>query len=161
MKYFTTSALLLMILLTGCHSKPEDFSLTYVMESMGNYRVSIEIGKDKSFQIHQQNIFFDNIANEDRIHTSQGYLSDEEYLLLSELIGGSRLFRMKDSYGFGQEVNRSNLYGTHGDFIYHLIYTEGKKTKYISIRDNPNDRYSDKFLQLLRFLSNCISTHSP
>jgi len=157
MKYFAIPALLLILLLAGCQTKPEEFTLVYTMESVGNYKISIEIGKDKSYYIRQQNIFFDTFAGKERINSSQGKMTDEEFDQLSELVAGSRLFKMKDEYGFSQVDNPDNPYN---GLVYQLIYTKGRKTKYISIRDNESELYPDIFLQLLRFLSNYVSEHS-
>jgi len=156
MKYFATPALLLMLLLSGCHTKPKEFTLAYTMESVGNYKSSIEIGKDKSYLIRQQNIFFDTHAGRERVNTSEGYLTDEEYNHLSELVAGSRLFRMKDTYGFEMKPDPANPFN---GFVFQIIYTAGKKTKYISIQSDAADFYSDNFLQLLRFLSDYMSDH--
>jgi len=158
MKYFATPALLLMLLLAGCSTEPEEFTLIYTMESAQNYKISIEIGKDKSYQIRQQNLFFDSHAGKAQINTSDGQMSDEDHALLTELVAGSRLFRMKNEYGFEQKPNPNNpLEG----LIYQLTYTQGKKTKYISVRVDPSHRYPDNFLQLLRFLSNYTSQNAP
>jgi len=158
MKYTLTSVLFLLLLLTGCQTKPKEFiTLSLSVETVGVYKFSIEINNDKSYQIRKQNIFFDKIAKEERINTSQGYLTDDEFEQLTKLIAASRLFKMKDAYGFNQGPNPDNPLE---EIISQLIYTEGTKTKYISIRSNSNDRYSEKFLQLIRFLSNYISEHS-
>lgn len=158
MKYFSTPALLLMLLLAGCSTKPKEFALIYTMESELNYRISLEIGKDKSYQIRQQNLFFDSHARRAQINTSEGQMTDEEYDQLSELIAGSQLFKMKNEYGFNKGANPDNpLEG----LTYQITYTAGRKTKYISIRVDPNDRYPENFLQLLRFLSNFQSQHAP
>jgi len=158
MKYILpATALLLMFLFSGCNRQPEQFALTYTMESAENYKMSIEIDKDRRYLIRQQNIFFDKYAGIERINTSEGQMTDEEYDQLSELVSVSRLFKMKDAYGFKQESDPDNPFD---GFIYQIIFTEGKKTKYISIRDNPTNRFPDTFLQLLRFLSNYMSDHS-
>ena len=154
MKYSATILFFIMILIAGCDTIPEEFSIIYSMESAGNYKISIEIDKDKNYSVRQQNMFFDFQAGKERINTSEGKLSDDEYAALAELIFRSRLFKMKDAYGFEQEANLDNpLDG----FIYQLSYTEGKKTKYISIRSNSNDSFPEPFLQLLRFLSSFAS----
>ena len=114
----------------------------------------IEIMKDKTYQIRQQNIFFDIHAGRERINTSEGTLTEDEYAELSKLVASSRLFKMKDTYGFDKESNPDNPYD---DVLYQLICTEGKKTKYISIRSNENDRFSEPFLQLIRFLNRKMS----
>ena len=148
-----------MLLFSGCQPKPKDFTaLSFNVESIGNYKFSIEIREDKSYHIRQQNIFFDTFAGREQINTAEGQMSVEEYDRLSELVARSRLFRMKDEYGFDKIPDPDNpLDG----LIYQLVYTEGKKIKYISIRVISTDRYPDNFLQLLRFLSNYISEHSP
>lgn len=128
------------------------------METVGSYKMSFELKKDKTYQIRQQNIYFDQYARENRINTSEGKLSDEEFDQLSELIFASRLLKMNDAYGFDQEPDPDNPFG---DLIYQIIYKEGRKTKYISIRSNEKDKFPEPFLQLLRFLSNCISKHAP
>lgn len=158
MKYFSTPALFLLLLLAGCHTKPKEFTLSYIVESIGIYKFSIEIDKDKNYRIQQQNIFFDAIAKKEQINTSQGQMTDEEYDQLSKLIAGNRLFKMKDTYGFDQETDSDDPLN---NLVYQLIYTEGEKTKYISIRSNPTDRYPEVFLQLIRFLGTYISAHSP
>ena len=157
MKYFSTFLFFLLLLQYGCTTPPEDFSLIYTMESVGNYKISIEIDKDKNFTVRQQNVFFDTFAGEERINTSEGKMTDEEHAGLTELIFQSRLFRMKDDYGFGQDVD---LDDPPGGLIYQISYTEGKKSKYISIRSNRNDTFPETFLQLLRFLSNYASKKS-
>jgi len=157
MKYLSTASLLLLFLLSGCHSKPEEYILVFTIESVNNYKVSIDIEKDKSYQIRKQNIFLDMHARKEQIQTSNSVFSEDEYAELSELVAGSRLFKMKDAYGFEQEPNPDNPLD---DLIYQLTYTEGRKTKYISIRTNSTDRFPDTFLKLLRFLSQYISTHS-
>jgi len=156
MKYFLAFPFFLMLLLAGCHSKPEDFSLVYTMESVNNYRISIEIDKDKKFTVRQQNIFFDTFAGKDQINTSEGQMTGEEHAALTELIYRSRLFKMKDAYGFKQNVDPDDPLG---GFIYQLTYTEGKKTKYISIRTNKTDRFPEPFLQLISFLNKYISNN--
>ena len=158
MKYFSTHLFLLILLLAGCRATPEEFTLVYSMESMSNYKMSIEIDKDKNYSIRKQNIFFDSYARKERINTSEGKMTDEEYAILTKLIARSRLFRMKDAYGFGQEIDPDNPFD---GLIYQLTYTKGKKTKYISIRTNPKDSFPEPFRQLIRFLSNYISKNSP
>ena len=158
MKYISTLLPFLILLFSGCHSKPEEFTLIYTMESTGNYKISIEIDKDKNFTVRQQNIFFDNLAGKEQINTAEGKMIDEDHAELTELIYRSRLFNMEDAYGFKQNVDLDDPFG---GFIYQLTYTEGKKTKYISIRTNETDRFPEPFLQLINFLSNYMSKHAP
>jgi len=154
MKNFTIQFLFLTLLLTGCASDPNDFTLSFSIESIDIYKLSIEINKDRSYLIQQQNLYLDKFANQERIETSQGTMTDEEYAKLKELIAGSRLFRMKDSYGFDKEPESMNPLS---DFIYQLRYTQGRKTKYISLRPNSNDKFPAPFNQLIQFLAQYAS----
>ena len=153
MKYIPTSVLLLILFLTGC-DKPKEFTLIFTMESVNNYKISMELDKDKNYLIRQQFIFFDTYAGRERINTSEGRMTDEDYEQLSELVSSSRLFKMKDAYGFDREADEDSQ---HIDVIFQLIYAEGRKIKYISIRTNPADRFPESFLQLLTFLNNYVS----
>ena len=157
MKNISTLVLFLMLLLAGCSTKPKDFQLIFTIESIESYKISIEINQDKSFLIQQQNLFFDAHANKERINTSQGKMTDEEFAELQELIAESRLFKMKDAYGFNGEAD--GLDSLFGNLMYQIYYKEGKKAKYISIRPNPSDTYPEKFPMLLNFLNSYISGH--
>ena len=157
MKYFSTLLSFVILLFSGCHTKPKGFSLIYTMESVGNYKISIEIDKDKNFTVRQQNKFFDNLAGKERINTSEGLMTGAEHAELTELITQSRLFKMKDTYGFDQDVD---LDDPLGGLIYQLTFSEGKKTKYISIRTNQNDKFPQPFLDLISFLNSFISKNA-
>jgi hypothetical protein len=154
MKVSTSYIVLLLLLLTGCRSEPKDFTLSFVMESIDNYKLSIETGNDKSYHIRQQNLYLDAHANQEHINTSQGRMTDEEFAELKELIAGSRLFKMKDSYGFGEDKDDIDPFSI---IIYTLHYTEGSKEKFITLRFNAQDKYPEKFPELIRFLAQYAS----
>ena len=154
MKYISTFLVFLSFIFAGCNTQPpQDFTLVFTMESILIYKVSIKIDKDKTYRISQQNMLFDSNP-EDINKIFEGTMTDEEHSELSELIMQSRLFRMKNSYGFDKEPDTQNpLDG----LIYQLSFTQGKKTKYISIRVNAKDTYPETFLRLIGFLNDYIS----
>jgi len=154
MKKFLSLVFFFLFLLTGCHTEPKHFTLMFTLESIGNYRISIEINDSKNYQIKQQNLYFDVHARREQINTSQGILSDEEFAELKKLIAGSRLFKMKDAYGFDQENDDLDPLN---DLIYQLQYTEGRKTKNITLRPASQDKYSEQFLQLIALLVRCTN----
>ena len=127
------------------------------MESMKTYKVSIEINGDRSYRIQQQNLFFDAFAKKEQINRSEGKLTDEEFNELTRLIADSRLFGMKNTYGFNAS-NNSNDDPFEGMF-YRLNYTEGTQSKYILIHLNPKETYSASFAKLLNFLTDYSSNH--
>jgi hypothetical protein len=124
------------------------------MESIQNYKASIEISHDKSYSIQQQNIFFDTFAGKEQINTAQGKMTDEAFAELTSLLAHTPIFKMKNVYGF--EKKEGNPFD---DMLYQLKYTEGNKSKTILIRPNPANSYSGQFPKLLSFMSNYISGH--
>jgi len=157
MKTFSVQFLFLILLLSGCTTTPKNFKLIFTMESIKVYKASIELNSDKSYQILQQNLFFDAHAGEERVNKTEGKLTDEEFDELTKRIADSRLFKMKNVYGFNKkESNNDPLEG----LLYRLDYTEENKIKYILIHPNPADAYPKGVSQLINFLSNCIAEHS-
>jgi hypothetical protein len=147
----------LALLLAGCKSEPKDFKIVFTMESIKNYKQSIEISSDKSYSIQQQNLFFDTFAKKAQINISQGKLTDEEFAELKKLLTGSRIFNMKDVYGFDKKDDAGA--GPFGGIMYQFNYTEENKSKTILIRPSSTGTYPGKFPQLLQFLSAYISAH--
>ena len=149
MKTYPFHLLFLTLLLSGCHSEPKDFTLSFTLESLEIYKLSIEINPDKSYHIQQQNLYLDTHANTQQINTSQGLMTDEEYDELKELIAGSHLFKLKDSYGFDKEPDENNPFA---NLTYQLTYTQGRKVKYITQRPNTTDQFPAKYIELIQFL---------
>lgn len=160
MKKFSTFGLLLAILwLTGCKSSLKDFNLDFTMESVNNYRLSIEIRNDGSYHIQQQNVLFDIYAKKEQINHSEGKLTDAEFNELIKLIADSRIFKMKNTYGFNEQKSYNDSDDPLRGLIYRLNYTEGNKSKYLLVHPNSNDPYSKHFSKLIGFLSNYASNH--
>ena len=158
MKTFSIPLLLWAFLLAGCQSNPKDFKLVFTIESLNAYKVSIEIDNDKSYRIQQQNLFFDAHAKKAHINKYEGKLTDEDFKELTVLINRSRLFEMKNTYGFIEQENSDD--DPLDGLMFHLNYTEGSKSKYILIHPNPVDTYPKDFSDLINFLSNHTSTYS-
>lgn len=150
MKKLPIKILFLALLITGCGTKSDDFTLSFTMESIDTYRLSIAISQNRTYIIQQQNLLFDAFAGKEQINTSQRTLNEEEFSELKSLIAASRLFKMKDSYGFNKEPDDSDPFS---DMIYQINYTENHKTKNITIRVDSKDLYPEKFLQLIQFLT--------
>lgn len=158
MKIFSTSLLLLALLFAGCNMSPKDFNLVFKLENLNIYNLSIEINGDKSYNIKQQNLFFDSHAKKAQINGSEGKMDDKEFKKLTEIISSSRLFEKENSYGFNKDSNITNdlLEGLN----YRLNYTEGGKTKYIMIHPNlRNNDNPDDISRLIKFLIDFSSAH--
>jgi len=138
------------LLFVGCQTEPRDFTLSFTIESINTYKISMTINPDKSYHIQQQNMFLDAYAGKEQINTSQGTLTDEAYTELKELITASRLFKMKDSYGFDKKSDDSDALS---EIIYQIGYTENRKTKNITMRHGAKDNYPQPFLQMIRLLT--------
>ena len=141
--------LLPILLFSGCRTAPTDFTLSFTVESIGIYKLSIEINADKSYRTYQQNLYLDAHANTEQINTAQGIMTDEEFAELTKLIAGSRLFKLKDSYGFDKEPDELDPFS---NVIYQLHYAEGRKVKNITMRPNATDLFPKQFLGLIQFL---------
>ena len=76
---FATLLVLLSACFTGCKKELKDFSFSYSMESVDNYKLMV--------------LF-------------EGTLTDEEFASLKPILQKCNFFKMKDSYGFEEETNR-------------------------------------------------------
>ena len=113
--------LVISFVLMGCYSKKnendstrltemEEFTYTFSMESVGNYKVDFQMNPDSTFQIEQQDYFFDRYAKKSSPNIRQGTLSSEEFAKFDKLIRESDLYSMDDSYGFDKNSDNSIIY---------------------------------------------------
>jgi hypothetical protein len=128
------------------------------MESIGNYRAGITIDRNKNYSIRRQNIYLDRQSGVENISTAQGKISDKDYTALKELIVQSRLFSMNDAYGFDETKDHSNTSALE-NILYQITYSNGRRSKSITIRPNSGNAYPQKFPELISFLSRYISEH--
>lgn len=145
----------LLCVCTGCRKAVEDFSFSYSMESVNNYKVIVAFqSSDKSYRIEETNFFMDNHANRKAPSIREGVMTDSECREVAKLLSASKLFEMEDSYGFEQEYNREL-----GDIMYQIAYKSGGKEKFISIRNSERQLFPSPFLKLLKYANSFVSAH--
>ena len=153
--------LILFVLLLGCNSKNgendrnrlaemEEYSYMFSMESVGNYKVDLQLNTDSTYQIEQYNYFFDRHARTNTPNIRQGKLTSEEFVKIDKLIRESDLYNMDDSYGF--EDNSDN------SIIYIIKLQEGDVPKYVSINAGSNHRFTKEFTELIEFTTEFINS---
>jgi hypothetical protein len=156
MKTILLNVVFLLFLLAGCQSELKEFEFSFTIENISSYKISLEIDHEKNYCIQEQNIFFDLQEKRENIKTRTGKLTNDELTEFKTLISRSRLFNMKNSYGFEQDSNPNDPLS---NLIYQISYTVSGRTKYISIRPNETNKYSGNFLILLTCLNKFISLH--
>lgn len=146
----------MLICLSGCSNKKEfeEFSFTYSMESVDNYKMVITFDSDQNYKLEEYNYFFDNAANKRDPKISEGKLTDKEFEEIQKLLSKSKLFEMEDSYGFDKEYNRDL-----GDIMYQISFSTKDKDKFISIRTTENQQFSSGFISLIGYINTFINSH--
>jgi hypothetical protein len=157
MKTILLNVVFLLFLLAGCRqSELKEFEFSFTIENISSYKITLDIDYEKNYSIQEQNIFFDLQEKRENIKTHTGKLTNDEWAEFKTLISRSRLFNMKDSYGFEHNPNPSDPLS---NLIYQINYTVDGKTKYISIRPNDTNKYSGNFLKFITYLNKFISLH--
>ncbi len=146
----------MLICLSGCSNKKEfeEFSFTYSMESVDNYKMVVTFDSDQNYKLEEYNYFFDNMANKKDPKISEGKLTDKEFGEIQKLLSKSKLFEMEDSYGFDKEYNRDL-----GDIMYQVSFSTKDKDKFISIRTTENQQFSSGFISLIGYINTFINSH--
>lgn len=145
------------VLLFGCNGKGGDngsshlknYTYRFSMENSGNYKVDFQMNPDSTFQIEQQNYFFDRQAGTNTPHSKQGVLSAEEFSRLNQLVIESDIFGLDDSYGFDENSDNS--------IIYTVELHQGEKVKYVTINADTDHRFSNKFSELIAFTTKLMN----
>lgn len=152
MSTYKLSALFFVLLLLGCNRKPEltDFSYTFSMENVNNFKSEFQLNPDSTYQINQYNYFFDNFEGKRRPLVKEGKLTTDEFNTFKKLIEGSRLNQMKDSYGFENPAKENNI-------IYMIQLTTGGLTKYVSVNADTPEKFPKDFTELIKYTSNFIN----
>lgn len=147
-KFILISSLLL--LLVGCQQKQkmENFTYKYSMESTNNYKVDFQLNPDSSYIINQNNQFFDKFDGVYRPILKEGFLTESEYNKLEELINKSNLEKMKDSYGFGDNSDKT--------VMYNLELSYGDTHKYVVINLKSDQEFSKSFIELIEYTNSLI-----
>ncbi len=146
----------ILIFLSGCSNKKEleEFSFTYSMESVDNYKMVVTFDSDQNYKLEEFNYFFDNMANKKDPKISEGKLTDKEFEEIQKLLSKSKLFEMEDSYGFDKEYNRDL-----GDIMYQISFSTKDKDKFISIRSAENQQFSSEFMNLIGYINSFMNSH--
>ena len=151
---FTTLLVLLSACFTGCKKELKDFSFSYSMESVDNYKLMVLFDSDKTFRIEEYNYYMDNFAKKRDPKIMEGTLTDEEFASLKPILQKWNFFKMKDSYGFEEETNRDL-----GDIMYQVSFTTEGKEKFISIRNSDTGQFSASFVKLIGFINTFLNNH--
>lgn len=144
---------LFFLLFIGCQSQPEDFTLSYSMESIRHYKVILTVDSKQHYLIEEYNYFFDNFEKKQEPQKYTGTLTDEEYKAIIKLIRKNDLLSLKEAYGF-EEANPDL-----GDFLYQTLYKTGGKEKSTSVRTLDDPALPTGYTQLLTYLNRFISEH--
>ncbi len=141
------------IIITGCTSKPAmgNFTYSYSMENVNNFKIEFELNADASFKITQYNYFFDNFEKAKKPISTEGILNNKEFSSFKELLQQSNLEDMEDSYGYDAETT------SESDIIYMIELKHADKTKYISINASGANTFPEKFTELIAYTNAIIS----
>lgn len=145
------------VLLFGCNSNGGDngssnlknYTYRFSMENVGNFKVDFQMNPDSTFQIEQQNYFFDRQAGTNTPHSRQGVLSAEEFSRLNQLVIDSDIYGLDDSYGFDENSDNS--------IFYTIELHQGEKNKYVTINAGTDHRFSDEFSELIEFTTKLMN----
>ena len=89
---FATLLVLLSACFTGCKKELKDFSFSYSMESVDNYKLMVLFDSDKTFRIEEYNYYMDNFAKKRDPKIMEGTLTDEEFASLKPILQKCNFF---------------------------------------------------------------------
>ena len=146
-------ATLFSIVFIGCTptSTMNDFTYTYSMENVNNFKIEFQLNSDSTFKITQFNFFFDNFEKSKKPVSTEGTLNSEEFFKLKKLIEQSNIDEMKDSYGF------DNKTAEESDIMYMIELKQGEESKFVSINANDITTFPKKFTELISYTNTIIS----
>ncbi|MDR1499666.1 MAG: hypothetical protein LBI58_01650 [Tannerellaceae bacterium] len=145
---------LAIIFLGGCRGGMEEFTFTYSVESINNYKIVCSFDSDKTYKIEGYNYFMDNSAGIRAPHIKEGVLTESEYAQTVSHLKAGRLFAMKDAYGFETEPE-----GIMGDMLYQITLTTDGRSKHITIRNSEANRFPQPFIELLRYINDFLKAN--
>ena len=123
-KLFILTALF--FLLISCKKESNSFTLNYSIESISNYKLTVLLSSDKTFEITEDNLYFNKFERKSNPITTKGTLSESEFASLKKILQNSSLYDLEDTYGF-DDKNENNL------ILSQILITNGQKEKNISI----------------------------
>ena len=151
---FASLFLVLSICLTSCKKELKDFSFSYSMETVANYKLAVSFKSDKTFRLEEYNYYMDNMDGIRRPKIVEGTLSDQEYDTLKPLLTDCDFFAMEDSYGFEKEAHP-----IFSNIMYQISFSTENREKYISIRNTNIKEFSSSFLNVLDFINTFLNDH--
>ncbi|MDR1356618.1 MAG: hypothetical protein LBJ58_02995, partial [Tannerellaceae bacterium] len=131
----------------------ENFTFTYSMESVNNYKLTCFFHSDKTYKIEEHNYFMDNHAGIRAPRIKEGVLTDEEYAEVVERLSACDFYALKDAYGFDKEISGMV------DILYQISFTSEGKTKHVSIRSNDDNSFPPHFIDLLKYISDFLKAN--
>lgn len=144
---------LLAIIISCCTSKSTmgDFTYSYSMENVNNFKIEFQLNADSTFKITQYNFFFDNFEMTKKPISTEGSLNSEEFSTFKELLQQSNLKDMKDSYGYDEKT------ASESDILYMIELKQDEKTKYVSINASGDNTFPKEFTELIAYTNSIIS----
>lgn len=146
---------LCILLIAGCKNNAEikDFTYRYSMESVGNFKVELQLNPDSTYTIIQNNYFFDRFESSSRPIEKRGVLSQQEFQKFSELVNESNINNMNDSYGFKESEISDN------SIIYIVELRQNDKSKFVTINANSRQNFPKAFTQLIEYTNDYINAN--
>ncbi len=137
----------------GCKESPGpvNFTYTYSMESLHNFKVEFRINPDSTWDIARYNNFFDRRGDDSTALLVRGKLTSDEFDKFRKLIRDSDFHHMDDSYGFEGEESIGN------DIIYMLSLTQDEESKFVSIREDAGYQFTKEFRALIKFTGDYLN----
>lgn len=137
----------------GCKESagPVNFTYTYSMESIDNFKVEFRINPDSTWEIARYNNFFDRKGDDSTALLVNGKLTNDEFDMFEKLIRDSDFRSLADSYGFEGEESIGN------DIIYLLSLTQDEGSKFVSIREDAGYQFTKEFHALIKFTGDYLN----
>lgn len=155
LKYKLLVIFLSALLFTCCKNNPEikDFTYKYSMESSGNFKIEFQLNPDSTYQIVQNNYFFDRYEGVNHPLESTGSLSKDEFKEFRKLIQNSNIYSMKDSYGFSENENIDN------SILYIIELIRNGQSKYVSVNASTQQNFPTEFTRLIEYTNKFINAN--
>jgi len=150
----STISTALVVLFAGCRKNLKEFSFSYSMESVENYKTVVSFDSKQTYKIETYNYYMDNHADKREPIIKEGTLTDEEYKTIKKLLTACNFSKMKDSYGFDKEPDESI-----GDIMYQIYFQTPEEGKFISIRSADSNKFPASFIELLKYINTFLSQH--
>lgn len=154
--YLVVSFVILFI--TGCKEKTqryEQFDFNYSLESIGAYTIDVNINSNKTYKITQNNLFMNRVQDDKPVYTYTGTLDEKSFKKIEDLISKANLLSMKDSYGFNDDPDANNK----SDLLIQIKLKTPDQEKFVSIRDDNQNKFDKSFLELINYLNGFITDH--